>query len=417
MIKIGIRRNLRYPLLLLIWSTVRDIENILIKYFFNFKNLEIYSQLMFLGEFIAGLIFFIYNKKFLANIERRKSLALNLGINVERNKPEKDSQLKIIFLLFYSAFLDLVQFSLFLHYDKYLNISISFEQRLRGLFIIDLALYYYYVLKFPMLRHQIFSLIVIGSCIIIIVIIELCFLEFDIFLSFGQFIITFINIIFILFISSLGQIIEKYLIEIDQLSPFYILMMQGIFGIILSTIANIASNSSENIEQIRKKISNSKFAILIVSFILYVILSGGKNLYRLETLRIYSPMTSTFMEYILNPLYNIYYFASGNDFLHNGKSNWAFFIMNFIISLFVTFFGFVYNEFLIVFCCGLECDTHDQVILRAANDEKELKNLYAIKKIEEEEEEEEEIDEDDNNNNVNKRENFGLFKYTKMDLK
>ena len=124
MIKIGIRRNLRYPLLLLIWSTVRDIENILIKYFFNFKNLEIYSQLMFLGEFIAGLIFFIYNKKFLANIERRKSLALNLGINVERNKPEKDSQFKIIFLLFYSAFLDLVQFSLFLHYDKYLNISI-----------------------------------------------------------------------------------------------------------------------------------------------------------------------------------------------------------------------------------------------------------------------------------------------------
>ncbi|MBQ2173704.1 MAG: hypothetical protein II453_01130, partial [Alphaproteobacteria bacterium] len=148
-------------------------------------------------------------------------------------------------------------------------------------------------------------------------------------------------------------------------------MMQGIFGIILSTIANIASNSSENIEQIRKKISNSKFAILIVSFIIYVILSGGKNLYRLETLRIYSPMTSTFMEYILNPLYNIYYFASGNDFLHNGKSNWAFFIMNFIISLFVTFFGFVYNEFLILFCCGLERNTHSQVIKRA-DDEKDF---------------------------------------------
>ena len=96
-------------------------------------------------------------------------------------------------------------------------------------------------------------------------------------------------------------------------------MFQGFFGSIITIIYYIIYSPFDEIIQFYKKRTTSEFIILIFAFLLFVILSGGKNLYRLETLRIYSPMTSTFMEYILNPLYNIYYFASGNDFLFKAK--------------------------------------------------------------------------------------------------
>ncbi len=74
-------------------------------------------------------------------------------------------------------------------------------------------------------------------------------------------------------------------------------------------------------------------------------------------------MASTFMDFILNPLYIIIYF--NNNFLYKEKKNFTYFIINLIISLIVSFCGCVYNEFLILFCCGLERDTHNQVALRA----------------------------------------------------
>ena len=402
MIKFALRRNLRYPLQLLIWNTLRDIENILIKHFFKFKNLEISTQLMFLGELIAGLIFYLYNKIISAKDIGRKSSIFNLGINKAKNETAKDGQLKIFFLLFYAALLDLIQFSLFLHYDTFINISGSLEQRFRGIFTIDLALLYCYILKFPIYKHQKFSLIVIGVSVLIIFITEFCFQEFDIFCSFGQFIVVLILIFFMLIITSLGQIIEKYLIEVDKLSPFYILMIEGIFGIILSTVAIITTKAPERTKKMKENLSNTEFVFLIIANIIYIILSGGKNIFRLVTIKIFSPMTSTFMDYILNPFYIIYYFSSGNDFLHNGESNYAYFIINLILSLVITFCGFVYNEFVILFCCGLERNTHDQVTLRSLI-ETELHNLND--KNEEENEEEDEREED------------VLFKYTKIDLK
>ena len=76
-------------------------------------------------------------------------------------------------------------------------------------------------------------------------------------------------------------------------------------------------------------------------------------------------MTSTFVDYIFNPFYFIYYFLIEDDFLYHEKTNYAYFIVNLILSFITSLFGCVYNEFLILFCCGLERDTHNQVLQRA----------------------------------------------------
>ena len=90
-----------------------------------------------------------------------------------------------------------------------------------------------------------------------------------------------------------------------------------------------------------------------------------KNAFRVLTTKIYSPMTTTFMDYILNPFILIYYFAAEEDFISYGEKNYAYFLINLILSIIITFFGCVYNEFLILFCYGLQLNTHNQVTKRA----------------------------------------------------
>jgi len=73
----------------------------------------------------------------------------------------------------------------------------------------------------------------------------------------------------------------------------------------------------------------------------------------------------------------IYDFASGFDYLSNGKSNYAYFILNLILSIIISFFGCVYNEFLILFCFGLERDTYNQISQRSFT-EQELNTLNNV---------------------------------------
>ena len=75
-------------------------------------------------------------------------------------------------------------------------------------------------------------------------------------------------------------------------------------------------------------------------------------------------MTTTSLDYILNPIYMSIDFALQEDFLSKGERNYAYFFINLIISLIISFLGLVYNEFLILFFCHLDKDTHLQISRR-----------------------------------------------------
>ena len=64
-IKFETRPNLIYPLQSLIYSVLRDIELKLIEKFLNFNAPFVFTLLMFIGEFFAGLIVYLYQKKFI----------------------------------------------------------------------------------------------------------------------------------------------------------------------------------------------------------------------------------------------------------------------------------------------------------------------------------------------------------------
>lgn len=385
MIKFSTRGNIKFPLQLLLWNILRKFESSLISYFLGFDNSLIFTPLMFLGEFSAGLIIYLYQKKFLQkqkNSEKIKNKSITL-IVTEQYLKAIDSKTKIFFLIFNSALFDFVQFGLSLYTPKFVNVTGSIETRLAGFLTIFDALFYLYVLRFNIYRHQKFSLIGIGICLFLIIFSEFFFQDINIFLTYGQFVLVILLIFVVQFCSAMVDSIEKYLFEYNQLNQFLALMFEGIFGFFLTVIYAFFYNPFDDIVAMKKNNSTGNFVLLILALILYLILSGVKNAFRVTTTKIYSPMTTTFMDYILNPFYLTYDFASGLDYFTNGEINYAYFILNLILSIIISFLGCVYNEFLILFCFGLERDTYNQITKRSFT-EQELITLNNIMEPDEE---------------------------------
>ena len=277
MIKFALRRNLIYPLQLLIFNVVRDTERDLLSIYFNFDFPLIFTPLMLIGEFLAGLLIYLYQK----NITAKKISNINKQMNLEKPKWKLnriDGIIKIAFLIFCAGLMDFVQFVLSLHTPKFINTSGSIESRLGGFLTMFDALYYRYVLRFDILRHQIFCLCGIGICLIIVIITEFIFQEINIFLGYSQLLFLLLLAFIVQFCSAMVDSTEKYLFEYNNISPFFALLFEGLFGFILSFIYEI-----NDINQFKKVHSSSEFTIIIISLIIYIILSGLKNAFRVQT--------------------------------------------------------------------------------------------------------------------------------------
>ena len=209
-----------------------------------------------------------------------------------------DTTTTINFIIFSCAFYDFTQFILSINTHKFINISSSITSRLGGFIIFIDILFYYFALKFPIMRHQLFWVIIIDSCLWIIIITEFLFQDFNIFLSYGQ-------LIYVFFLSFIRQLIramielnEEYLYECDNSDPFYVLLFEEVYGFILSFVYALFYNPLKTIKDFKKSKTSSEFIILILSLIIYIVLSAMKNLYRVNTTKIFSSITTVTFEYL-----------------------------------------------------------------------------------------------------------------------
>ena len=174
MIKFKLRRNLIYPGQYVIWSVVRDFLSIMIRHFLYFSNSLVYGPIMFLGEFIAGAIIHLYLRKVETKKQEKKEQFF-MSIKLIRNEEDdtyyygpKDNKIKIIFLIFIAAFLDIVIFYIDTGaLSKLKVLSSSISMRLYGFATIAASFTYVYTLKLPLYKHHKFSLIIIGICLML----------------------------------------------------------------------------------------------------------------------------------------------------------------------------------------------------------------------------------------------------------
>ena len=158
------------------------------------------------------------------------------------------------------------------------------------------------------------------------------------------------------------DVIEKYLLEYDFLNPFQMLMMEGLIGLFYSSLFTIYQNPFQKIKSVYKT-DPDKFPFLIILLILFFLLTCGRNIYRVITNKLYSPTNKALFDYILTPLLVIYYFVSEED---DSDNNLYSFIINLIISFITVFCSLIYNDFIILFCCDMERNTHYEVSKRAS---------------------------------------------------
>ena len=171
------------------------------------------------------------------------------------------------------------------------------------------------------------------------------------------------------FFLSLQDIIEKYLFEYDYLNPFKLLIYEGIIGSLLWLIyylVNYLVFKKDYLEEIREiDNENMNFGWIITFFISYFFLSGLKNIYRLLTINIFSPMTRIFTDTMMSPILLLYYYFLTEDFEIKNEKKSYYFIINLIISFIIVFCGAIYNELIVLYCNKLEYETHREVTIRA----------------------------------------------------
>ena len=216
------------------------------------------------------------------------------------------------------------------------------------------------------LRHQLFSLLIIGVCLILVIISEIVIKIDDVLLSAGDFII--LVFLFLLELFSIALILagEQYLMEFDSLAPHELLIYEGLFGLIFSFIGFVNDTPIEKLQKVYNDSSYVSFSLFIFLCFLYVILSGIFNIYRLHVNKLYSPMAVTLSNYCLNPLFMIYDFASGGDYIVKGEKSVLYFIINFILSTIIAFCGGIFNDLLVLNCCGLEYETYEKISERSS---------------------------------------------------
>ena len=376
LIHISIRRNLYYIINLLIHYYLRKVDLIIINAKFQFNDSLIFTFLMFFGEFFAGLSIFLYQHIFLKkDIKTVKHFKIPFSIYKPKMN-RTDNIFKIGLLIFFSASFDFIEFVIATFYiPRFEIVSSTAEYRFGGLIIIIGALICHFNLRIKILKHQFYSLIIIGICLAIIIILEIIYRGKGV--SFGDFCFAHMLVVGYLIFVPFTDVIEKYLIEFNFINPFLILMIESIFGFIFISIYSAGENLFKNFNEIYSNYSTGEFVLFIFLLFLYFVFSAGTNAYKILTNGLYSPMAKTLAVYVLNPLIFLYYFIIGNDFLSDGERDWFYFIANIIISLIISFLGFVFNEFIILSCCGLEYETHSFVSKRAGDDE----NINDIKML------------------------------------
>ena len=369
-IYISTRRNLLYILNLIIFYYLRKVILIIIEKNYYFNNSLIFTFLMLFGEFCGGLSLHIYNlhtfKKDKKEEKKEKEVfGIKLIHKEESMMRPQDSFTKIIILIFFAAFFDFVEFSFATFYmPKFPVISPTAEYRFGGIIIIISALLCYYNLKMKIKKHQFVSLIIILISLIIIITFEIIFRSKG--ATTSNFLSSHIIVIGYIIFVPFTDIIEKYLMEFNFVSPFFILLVESIFGFILISIYSIVINPFKDINRFYNECSTGDFILLLFLLFLYCIFSGGTNIYKIITNGSYSPMAKTLAVYILNPLIYTYYFIEKADFIVDKERNLLYFLINIIFALITSFFACVFDEFIVLKCCGLDYETHHEISRRAS---------------------------------------------------
>ena len=275
MLGIGIRKNLIYPLMLLLCIFICRVDEMIMSEYLNLKLKYSIPAFYYITQLFGALIHILYsNKK--DNTKPINKVQSNYPIqfieNSKNNIESPDSNIKIAFILFFDSFFYFITtltrkiYAIF--GTKRRAIDKFLEKRLRPFHMLFSVLLCYLTTNLKIYKHQKVSLIVILVFLMMNILIEIFWLRTEILVLIG-FILCFL-------LRSFLDTTEKYLLEVDYACPYRILLWEAIISNILFAI--LAIFEEEYLEEIKAFITqekNTQYYILLVLFAIYLVSVGG----------------------------------------------------------------------------------------------------------------------------------------------
>ena len=313
MIKFGFRNNNLYLLMLLLFASLRICVEKIIKSHPYKLNVDfvIFFLIFFSQSFIASIIqLYYYCKKIKSNKISHKIISTN----TKTNNISKDSKFKKFILIFFGSIFYFVGINIrgddVIKFEKTEENNSQLEVRIKGIQIIISSLLCYFTIRLNVYRHQKLSLIVISFFLVFIIILELLKST-----SIKNKILSILSCVISCLSRAFMDVTEKYLFEFDYLNIISMLIYEGLFGLLFFIIYFISSktyqNQGRNILKDMSKFDWS-FASFLLLALLYIIISGFRNVYRVKTNNYYSPMSRALFESTLDPFVFIYNFLTQN---------------------------------------------------------------------------------------------------------
>ena len=319
--------------------------NIIIVVFLKAHSSYIYLYLITIGKILGGLVIYFYQTKSFLDKKQAKYFGLELIYNKEQLQ-STDKPIKIVVLILFASIFDI----LFMYYNIFYRLVYI---KYGCLTTIASSLICTFAFRYKVGKHQKVSLIIMGIFLIFTIIIEVCYYSKKVYL-----ILNFI-LCFGISLVSFSDCTEKYLVEVNFLNPFKLLMLEGIFEFLIAILISIQKNFFNNLI---KSFQDEKLISIIVVYPLIALSSAFLNVYKIYCNIIYSPMAKSLMDYLLTPFFNLLFFL-----LIYKNTNIAYIILSEVVSIIISFSGLVYNEFIILSFCGLEHDTKEEISKRAGD--------------------------------------------------
>ena len=394
MLKFGFRKNNFYPLMLLLFIFLRICVDKILKVHPYKKNIDfVISFLIFFSQSLIGGIIFLYyysKKNKTKNNEQPRKISLTFtqitkvgNLSFSKNKPldlnnneyNKYNKFKKIVLIIFASFFNFIGSTIrssdVINFGRKEENNSYLEIRIRSIQIIISSLLCYFTLRLGTYKHQKLSLIVITIVLIFIITLELVYAS-----NVVNKIISMLICIMSCLSRAFMDVTEKYLFDYDYINILTMLIYEGLIGIFFFIIFFISNKTYQNQgRNILKDMSEFDWSLasFILLIILYTIISGFRNAYRVTTNKYYSPMSRALFESTLDPFLFLYNFLS----LIRDDINyeiWIYFSLVLFGLFVIAFFSLIYNDFIILNCCGLAYNTYSGINSRLDSDSIERKD-------------------------------------------
>ena len=377
LIKISIRNNLLYPFLFMLGINLLRAIRIIFFEIAQYKKLNIIFSLLTFSSNIFFSIYFIYFGLKRNKPTKKSIIGIKLiqRVNEEHKKIIIDSDKKILFLIFsdaYFEFMNTIRKDYLLRLKPYKTELGPLDIRIRSREILFASLICYFTIGLKFNKHHIISLLIIFFCVITLYIFEVsCQFSNDYYENLLEFLILQGFKILINIARVFSDVIERYLFDYNNVSPFKILLLKGIIEVILMLIYILSYVFNDEFHYLfnNNKIENNKFYLFIsiILIIIYLVVSGFTSIYKMYTVKSYTPMTRTLSDIMLDSFFWIYFSSPRQEKDKKKQIKSFYFFFNYIGQLITLLFNFVYNEFIILNFWGLGNNTHYEIARRASN--------------------------------------------------